>query len=405
MKLIHSSDWHIGQQFYNYDRSGEHLDFFSRLTEMVRAQQPDALLVSGDVFHSGVPSAASRKLYTDSMIQLHKSCPSMQIVVTAGNHDSSSNLEAEGRLWDLAQVKVIGRFTKPEDHIVTVFRDGVPAGYVVALPHAYPQNIPDYTEASERSDRLGAFAREAVSRIPADGLPVVVMAHTTVSGFDYSEKLENVGTIDTVKLDSFGGGFDYLALGHIHMPQSSQSGHCIARYCGSPIPVSFSEDFTHSVSLVELHSRGELPVVQELEVRSSIPVKTVPFQPMNLEDTLDYISKHPFEEKCYVRVQIALDTYLPVDCAERVSRAVAAAGALYCQIKPVRSVLSQSSVEATAMDVSQLRESDPLDIARKYYMSVNSRDLGPELEDAFRSVIADINTESFSEPESATDMR
>ena len=108
MKVIHTADWHIGQDFYHYDRSDEHRHFFSQLADLVRTEQPDVLLVCGDVFHTATPSNSSMKLYTDSMMQLHMACSGMQIVVTAGNHDSCSRLAATAEVWKLANVHVVG---------------------------------------------------------------------------------------------------------------------------------------------------------------------------------------------------------------------------------------------------------------------------------------------------------
>ena len=90
MKIIHTSDWHIGQIFNEYDRSEEHLAFFSELADIISAEKPDALLVSGDVFDSAMPSAQSQRLYTDALLRLKNSCPDMTIVVSAGNHDSGA---------------------------------------------------------------------------------------------------------------------------------------------------------------------------------------------------------------------------------------------------------------------------------------------------------------------------
>lgn len=81
MKIIHTSDWHLGQQLFDYDRSEEQRDFLRQLRDRVAAEQPDALLVSGDVFHYCSPSASAQRLYTDALVALHETCPSMQIVI------------------------------------------------------------------------------------------------------------------------------------------------------------------------------------------------------------------------------------------------------------------------------------------------------------------------------------
>ena len=88
MKIIHTADWHIGQNFYNYDRMEEHKYFFAQLNDIVKKEKPDALLISGDIYHTSIPSNSSTKLYTEALIDLHKSCPTMRIYVIAGNHDS-----------------------------------------------------------------------------------------------------------------------------------------------------------------------------------------------------------------------------------------------------------------------------------------------------------------------------
>ena len=102
MKILHTSDWHLGQVFYKYDRSAEQHDFLAQLAAIVKREQPDAMVVSGDVYDTGAPSAATVKMFTDGMLAIHKACPAMTIVVTAGNHDSPSRIESEQSLWQAA---------------------------------------------------------------------------------------------------------------------------------------------------------------------------------------------------------------------------------------------------------------------------------------------------------------
>ena len=114
-KFIHSSDWHIGQSFYGYDRSEEQRDFLRQLADIVRKHTPDALLVSGDIFHTAAPSNAAVNLYVEEMLNIHKACPTMAIIVIAGNHDSASRLDSDKKLWQLAGVTVIGSITRDEN--------------------------------------------------------------------------------------------------------------------------------------------------------------------------------------------------------------------------------------------------------------------------------------------------
>mgnify|MGYP000320360227 CR=1 FL=1 len=93
MKILHTSDWHLGHTLYNYDRTAEQQAFLRQLTRIVTEEQPDAMVVSGDIYHYSSPAAATQKMYTDAMLNIHQACPGMAIVVTAGNHDSSSKLD------------------------------------------------------------------------------------------------------------------------------------------------------------------------------------------------------------------------------------------------------------------------------------------------------------------------
>ena len=92
MRIIHTSDWHLGHVLYGYDRSREQRDMLVRIEEIVGKEKPDALVVSGDVYHTGQPSAAVQKMFTEAVMRLHEACPEMEIVITAGNHDKARGL-------------------------------------------------------------------------------------------------------------------------------------------------------------------------------------------------------------------------------------------------------------------------------------------------------------------------
>lgn len=166
MKFLHTSDWHLGHSLYNFDRSTEQQAFLKQLTEKVRTLQPDALLVSGDIYHYASPSTGTQRMYTDAMLAIHEACPSMQIIVTAGNHDSSSRLEIDRNLWERFQVHVIGNIERKNDriawekHIIPLTNtSGQLTGYVVAVPHCYPQNFPALHPDIPREERLSDFFR------------------------------------------------------------------------------------------------------------------------------------------------------------------------------------------------------------------------------------------------------
>ena len=224
-RFIHTSDWHLGQNFYGYDRSEEQRDFLRQLALIVRQHEPDALLVSGDIFHTAAPSSAAVNLYVDAMLDIHNACPGMAIIVIAGNHDSAARLESDKRLWELAGVQVLGGICRDNDgkadldrHIIRVAGKGT----VAALPFAYPASFPLAPDATdiERSQRQQAYFQALLDRANEDnqGLPVVLMAHLAVSHSDITGHDPNM-MMECVDISTLGQGYDYAALGHIHRPQ------------------------------------------------------------------------------------------------------------------------------------------------------------------------------------------
>lgn len=166
MKILHTSDWHLGHTLYNYDRSREQQDFLHQLAAIVRNEKPDVMVVSGDIYHYSTPSAATQKMYTEGMLNIHKAYPAMAIVVTAGNHDSSSKLEIDSSLWQHFGVKVIGNIERDREnvnlakHIIEIKDEKEEVkGYVVAVPHVYPQNFPMLDTDTPREERQSRFSK------------------------------------------------------------------------------------------------------------------------------------------------------------------------------------------------------------------------------------------------------
>lgn len=272
MKIIHTSDLHLGQIIYQqYDREREHQHFFAQLQNWCKQEKPDALCISGDVYDIAQPSASSRRFFTEQFVLLHNACPDMRIVLIAGNHDSASRLEAEKELWKMANVTVVGQ--SPANDILERDEDWqerfivrlAQTGYIVAMPFAYGdkqtliQSILDY-----------------VARENAAGLPVVMMAHQSVTGS--SPVGTETGNLKDLDLQSFGQGYDYLALGHIHRPhtigdsstedytEAKEYASPVARYSGSALHVSADERFPHSVSVVDMDRREGRVTLKQLRI-------------------------------------------------------------------------------------------------------------------------------------------
>lgn len=334
MKILHTADLHIGQVVYqNYDRSDEHQHFFRQLERWCQEEQPDALLVSGDVFDIQQPSATVKKDFTDFFVRLHRLCPQMHTVITAGNHDSASRIQADRSVWKLANAHLQG--IPPA--IDSMERDdGWQDQYIVKLDSGYIVTLPYMT--GDRHDVIQSI----LDRVAADNttnLPVVMMAHQAVTGLDPAGHSFDIGTLRTIDTAAMGSGYDYLALGHIHKPQTL--GHpedcdykkvaChrapVVRYSGSALHVSCDEAYPHTVSLVEMdRHQGEVHIrqlrIDELRHFYVLPLDGTSFTTADdaLQAMDEFVSKG---ERGYIRFRFDAHTDLPANFAQMVYDALA----------------------------------------------------------------------------------
>ena len=444
MKLLHTSDLHLGQLFHEYDRTREHQAFFRLLAGTVRREQPDALLISGDIYHNSIPSAQAQKLYTDSILTLKEACPGMTIVITAGNHDSGSRLEIDRNLWEHLDVKVIGGISrkggKPdlEKHIIEIRTgEGKTAGYVIALPHIYRQNYPEldtqqpdsgalWTEdrCARRQKAFYAKLMEMIKERNRTGLPVIMMAHLAVTGCDITGHEEPIGGMDYTPLSFFPEGYDYLALGHIHHPQFVGTGDgagdsgvmtsvsedepviehlCTppaARYSGSPLHVSFDEDYPHSISSVEIPSarqdRKKIKV-REIAVPEIIPMVTLPDTPVPSEEAIDALLHFPDSKAAYIRLNILVRDYMKQNVAVDAAKAAEGKKCRYCHMKVTRENESTENGNTLRLTVEEIRTMSPLDVARMYYRKQFSCEMDGDFEKMLEQVARELSDNSGNE--------
>lgn len=371
-KFIHTSDWHLGQNFYGYDRSEEQEDFLRQLAGIVRKHQPDALLVSGDIYHTPAPSNATVALYVKSMLEIHQACPSMRIIIIAGNHDSASRLDSDSRLWQLAGVTVLGSIARTESgradlgrHIINVGDKGIVAAVPFCYSSGFPQVGMEPVATDQRQQAYFQALLDQADRDNGDGLPVVLMAHLAVSGTDITGH-DSIVMMDSVGVNTLGEGYDYAALGHIHRPQAVTRR---ARYCGTPLAVSFDEQCEHSVSIVEIDTHGAMPVVTTKRIRNLKPLHTIPASdPVPFEEALQQLSELDAQQPAYIRLNVLVDRYLPAASQERTALALADKACRFCDIKTTAAAV-QPQQQAAQMTIEEFSHKQPVEIADQYFMS------------------------------------
>ena len=385
MKILHTSDWHLGHTLYNYDRTEEQMGMLVQMVNLVREQKPDVFLLCGDVYHTSQPSASVQTIFTNALMEIHQANPGMHIVITAGNHDSGSKHEIFRTPWKALQVYAIGNVSpdQTDDLIIEIPQKG----FVIAVPYVNERNMP--------KGLLQQLLNE-VERRNNNNLPVVMTAHTTVRGCDFSGH-ENaseytVGGIDSYNLEELGTGYDYLALGHIHHAQFVHGGQHKVRYSGSPLPVSFDENYPHSVSIVEIGSHGSTPNVEDIEIRTHRPLVTLPTEGVAIwEDAKKELENFPSDIEAYIRLKVEVDDFLPVEAHEEALRISQNKKCRFCVIHTSR--VRGKEREGKMMSVQEFRTEEPIEIAKRY-----AEDLGMtfdnDMKELFQETLAVLREES-----------
>lgn len=264
MRILHTSDWHVGRTLHGISLAHAHEMWCDHLVEVTRSESPDAVLVSGDVYDRAIPPLESISLLSDVLARLAEITT---VVVTPGNHDSATRLGFGASL-----------FSDPLRMRTRVAEVGAPVELEQGLVYALPYLDPEMTrgELSDADSPVGrsheAVVGAAMGRVNADlavrralraDVPAVVMAHAFVTGGSASESERDlrVGGVEDVPGGVFGARADYVALGHLHGPQRIGGSDRI-RYAGSPVAFSFSERFHQKSSALVTVACGRQPEVE-----------------------------------------------------------------------------------------------------------------------------------------------
>ena len=272
MKIIHTADWHIGQRLHERSRIDEHEQFLDWLLETIQQNDVELLLVSGDIFHTSLPSAEATNLYYQFLYRLFNKTDTYT-VITAGNHDSARHLEAPREFLKMGRIHVVGLTNAPAACVCEFPLDN-PRVAVAAVPYLSESDLRhlSYETEADRNERyrewLKAFYADCVSAIPTE-LPKILMGHLFVQGGDVTDSERNVqiGGATAIRASDFPEGVSYIALGHLHRPQTISGTDYPIRYSGSPIPLRFNETrYKKKVYLLEFSDDGALVRDEDIEI-------------------------------------------------------------------------------------------------------------------------------------------
>ena len=255
MKLAHLSDLHLGKRLNEMSLMEDQRHILRQILSVLDREQPDAVLIAGDIYDKAIPSAEAVQLFDDFLCALSER--GLETFVISGNHDSPERIAFGGRVMLRGGIHLSPVYDGRVEPTLLQDEHGVVAVYM--LPFVKPTHVRRCCP-EEKIESYTDALRAALSRLPSEpGWRRVLVAHQFVTGAERSESEErSVGGLDNVDASVF-DGFDYVALGHIHGPQNI--GTQRLRYCGTPLKYSFSEcGQEKSVTIVELGEPGELSV-------------------------------------------------------------------------------------------------------------------------------------------------
>lgn len=407
MKIIHTADWHLGNVFHAHSRVEEHRHFLNWLVGQIRETRPDALLITGDVFDTANPSAVAEELLYNFLLNATTVAPGLQVVITAGNHDSASRFEAPAALLKTHNVYVRATIHyTPEGEPdfpyyvlpLASLRTGRAACTVVAVPYLRSTDYPPTLSTEEGLRYFIGEIHKARRKGPFGELPTIVAAHfyatgSQVAAGEHSERIV-VGGADQVGIDAAGRGVSYVALGHIHRSQRVGD-H--ARYAGSPIALSFSEKtYKRGVDLIDIDDEGGTDV-QRLDYEPLRALLTLPEggqggSPAELLRAVDALPRRRKDDDGadwpYIEIQLR-ETQPEPAFLNDITRALADKAAHFCRIQ--RLVPERTDApDAEAEHLVAAEQLDPLDLARQRFKALYDAEMPEPMVERFNEALRQV---------------
>ena len=324
LRVLHTSDWHLGQHFMGKTRQAEHQAFCAWLLEQVRTHQVDVLLIAGDVFDTGAPPSYAREQYYRLVVALRDA--GCALVVLGGNHDSPAMLgESRSLLAQLGAQVVPGVGVDLAEQVLLLNdRAGLPGAILCAIPFIRPRDVMASQAGQSAQDKqqslqqaiaehyralheLALSKREELSQ----ALPIIATGHLTTVGASASESVREiyVGSLEAFPTSAFPPA-DYIALGHIHRPQKVGGLEHI-RYSGSPIALSFDEARQQKEVLLLEFGAAALQTITPLPVPVFQPMASLRGSLKELTDAIAEAAKQGTPERpVWLEVQVSTDDYL-----------------------------------------------------------------------------------------------
>lgn len=401
MRILHTSDWHLGQHFMGKTRQAEHQAFIAWLIEQCSVHGVDALIIAGDIFDTGAPPSYARELYNDFIVALRET--GTELVVLGGNHDSVAMLGESRTLLAHLNTRVIPGVSEQlaEQVLVLHARDGQPGAILCGIPFIRPRDVLQSQAGQSAQDKqlslqeaihqhyqqLYALAEARRDELGGD-LPIVATGHLTTVGASASESVREiyVGALEAFPTSAFPPAA-YIALGHIHRPQKVGGLEHI-RYCGSPIPLSFDEaKQTKEVLLVEFDGR-ELRSIDALPVPRFQPLLSLRGSLRELPSAIAEAARQGRpEQPAWLEVLVSADDYLS-DLQVRIQALTEGLPVEVLRIRRERGT-AQASLQASAKETLDELSTDDV-FAQRLLSEELDAALQTRLQGLYRQVVGEL---------------
>ena len=400
-RLLHTADWHIGKSLAGYDRTGEWEVFFQRLIKTIEEQSPDLMIVAGDVFDSATPSNVSANMYYNLIETLHAKFPKLKIVITSGNHDSQSYLNAPKEILHYFNVDVVGSVARDDDGIcfdkmVIDLGDAI----VCAVPYLRRGDV--MSMGGEKPSVSEFYRRMLDAAVKVRGerqVPIIGVGHLTTIGAIYNKDINNeitatrddsVGGLENIDPQEFPDDFAYIALGHIHRWQRAGNRENIW-YSGSPIPMSFSEkDYSNSLSIVDFDGR-QLTEIHTVELPHIVTLRRVPDKLSDFETVANALQQLPDDEEMFIEVALSPEFRSPEVKTRIINELLKGKKAKFCGFQLVGVAGASILGDDTPMSVEQLQTMDPMTVIADIYQARMHTQLSDRHADMLRTIIDEIS--------------
>lgn len=400
-RLLHTADWHIGKSLAGYDRTGEWEVFFQRLIKTIEVQSPDLMIVVGDVFDSATPSNVSANMYYNLIETLHTKFPTLKIVITSGNHDSQSYLNAPKEILHYFNVDVVGSVARDDDGIcfdkmVIDLGDAI----VCAVPYLRRGDV--MSMGGEKPSVSEFYRRMLDAAVKVRGerqVPIIGVGHLTTIGATYNKGINNeitatrddsVGGLENIDPQEFPDDFAYIALGHIHRRQRAGNRENIW-YSGSPIPMSFSEkDYSNSLSIVDFDGR-QLTEIHTVELPHVVKLRRIPDKLSDFETVANALQQLPDDVEMFIEVALSPEFRSPEVKARIINELLKGKKAKFCGFQLVGVAGASILGDDAPMSVEQLQTMDPMTVIADIYQARMHAQLSDRHAAMLRTIIDEIS--------------